>query len=261
MYDETRPTTVPRPPRATSWPDVHSSTDDYARRFAGAAGEFLLAVQTRELLHLLAPWRGGRVLDVGGGHAQAAAPLAAAGFDVTVLGSEPNTFDRVRALDTADRITCVQGDLDAASLPARDYDVVIALRMLAHVQQPQEFLAGLCRVARDAVIVEYPAVASFNVLGPLLFRLKRRVEGNTRRYRSFRSTEVCSPLADHGFDITATSKQLFWPIALHRLFRRPVLSRLLEAPPRAIGLTRWIGSPVLLRATKTPKSSCTSEAP
>ena len=49
-------------------PDVETASDDYARRFSGPVGEWFLDVQERACLDLLRPWRGGTVLDVGGGH-------------------------------------------------------------------------------------------------------------------------------------------------------------------------------------------------
>ncbi len=75
--------------RATEDADVSSSSDDYARRFAGAVGQWFLDIQTGitlDLLRELPP--AASVLDVGGGHAQVAPPLIAAGYDVTVIGSD-----------------------------------------------------------------------------------------------------------------------------------------------------------------------------
>ena len=54
-------------------PDVETASDDYAARFAGPVGAWMLQVQERAVLELIAPWPGASVLDVGGGHAQLAA--------------------------------------------------------------------------------------------------------------------------------------------------------------------------------------------
>jgi len=76
-------------------PDVATSSDDYARRFARPVGEWFLSVQEQACLDLVRPWRGGSVLDVGGGHAQVAVPLAREGYAVTVLGSTPECRERL----------------------------------------------------------------------------------------------------------------------------------------------------------------------
>ena len=81
--------------------DVVTSSDDYARRFAGAVGAYFLDVQARATLELLAPYPGASVLDVGGGHGQTTGPLVDAGHAVTILGSEASCEARVRASITA----------------------------------------------------------------------------------------------------------------------------------------------------------------
>ena len=67
--------------------DIESSTDDYAARFSGPVGTWMLDLQERITTDLLAPFRGGSILDVGGGHGQLAVPLARKGWDITVQGS------------------------------------------------------------------------------------------------------------------------------------------------------------------------------
>jgi len=71
--------------------DVVTSSDAYARRFGGAVGSYFLERQSAAVLELVRPWPGARVLDVGGGHGQVTGPLVAAGYAVTVLGSETAT--------------------------------------------------------------------------------------------------------------------------------------------------------------------------
>ena len=60
--------------------DIETSSADYASRFAGAAGRFFLETQTGMVLSCLDPIPDKRVLDVGGGHCQLAAPLTAQGL-------------------------------------------------------------------------------------------------------------------------------------------------------------------------------------
>jgi 2-polyprenyl-3-methyl-5-hydroxy-6-metoxy-1,4-benzoquinol methylase len=77
-------------------PDVETSSRAYARRFAGKVGAWFLAVQLRAVRKLLAPFGPGATLvDVGGGHGQLATPLAACGYEVTVLGSHPSCGELV----------------------------------------------------------------------------------------------------------------------------------------------------------------------
>lgn len=233
----------------TETPDIASSTDDYARRFAGRVGAYLLEVQNHAILELLAPWRGGSVLDVGGGHAQLCGPLLGAGCRVTVLGSNQGCFERVRRLHGA-VVECVEGDLLAPPFAEQSFDVVIAIRMLAHLEDAEGFIAGLCRTARHAVIVDYPELMSINALTPLLYGLKKKFEGNTRTFRMYRAPWLRQEFAGRGFGRPTAMGQFFWPMVLHRALGRLALCRVLEAPPRRLGLTRLFGSPICLRVSR-----------
>jgi SAM-dependent methyltransferase len=230
-------------------PDIASSTDDYARRFAGPVGAYLLAVQNRAILDLLGPWRGGTVLDVGGGHAQLCGPLLDAGCKVTVLGSDGSCFERVHRL-YGEQVRCVEGDLLAPPFPEQSFDVVVSIRMLAHIEDAEQFIAGLCRTSRQAVIVDYPEVMSINALAPLLYGLKKQFEGNTRIFRMYRAAWLRTAFASQGFARPAARGQFFWPMVLHRVLAMTKFSQALEAPPRALGLTGLFGSPICLRVSR-----------
>jgi SAM-dependent methyltransferase len=235
---------------ARETPDIESSSADYAGRFAGPVGAWFLEVQAAHALALLSPWPGAKVLDVGGGHAQLVGPLSRAGHKVTVLGSTPECGLRPAGLDPPAPHCFVTGDL--LQLPFADggFDVVTAFRMLAHVQDWPRFLAELCRVARHAVVVDYPELRSMNFLAERLFAAKLAVEKNTRPFRCFHGKDLHQVLTGHGFRHLSARPQFFWPMALHRGLRRPVTSRGLEGLARGLGLTKLLGSPVILRAAR-----------
>jgi 2-polyprenyl-3-methyl-5-hydroxy-6-metoxy-1,4-benzoquinol methylase len=230
----------------SEFPDVASSTDEYATRFEGPAGKHLLDVQNRAVMRLASPWFGGSILDVGGGHAQLCGPLLDAGCGVTVLGSQDSCLDRPRRI-AAERVSCVVGDLLDPPFSDCAFDVVIAIRMLAHITDTERFIRGLCRVARHAVIVDYPEIRSINALTPTLYGLKKKLEGNTRTYRMYHRRDLERMFVSHGFGAPRAIAQFFWPMVLHRKLSSPFLSRALEAPVRLLQISRWFGSPVILR--------------
>ena len=235
--------------RVSESPDVASSTDEYATRFNGPAGEYLLDVQNRAVMRLARPWIQGSVLDVGGGHAQLCRPLLDAGCDVTVLGSEASCLERPRRI-AGERVSCVVGDLLDPPFLDCAFDVVIAIRMLAHIGDTERFIRGLCRIARHAVIVDYPEIRSINALTPTLYGLKKKLEGNTRTYRMYHRRDLVRIFASHDFGAQKAIAQFFWPMVLHRKLSSPFLSRALEAPPHLLQLSRWLGSPVILRLNR-----------
>ncbi len=234
-------------PGAVEDADVETSSEGYARRFAGPVGRFFLDRQAESTLELLRPFPAASVLDFGGGHGQVTGPLVAAGYSVTVLASDASCEARVREWTGTGRARFVAGDLLAPPLPDRSHDVVLSYRLLPHVRRWPDLVAVLCRLARLAVVVDYPTRRSVNAAAGLLFALKKGLEGNTRPFLVFSDGEVEREFARHGFRPTGRSPQFFLPMALHRGFGSARLARGLEAAASAVGLTRALGSPVIVR--------------
>lgn len=232
--------------------DVETSSQAYAGRFAGPVGRWFLDVQERTTRELLGPWPGARVVDVGGGHGQVAGPLAGAGYGVTVVGSQARCAERVRDLVEGGRARFEAADLLRLPFPDQSFDVALSFRLLPHVTRWRELVAELCRVARRAVIVDYPTRRSVNAVAEPLFRLKKSVEGDTRPFAVFSDAEVEGAFAASGFSPTARRPQFFWPMALHRALRLQLLSRGLEGASAVLGLRRALGSPVILRLERRP---------
>jgi len=231
--------------------DVETASDDYAARFAGAAGAWMLGVQERIVVRWLQRWPGATVLDVGGGHAQLARPLARAGFPVTVLGSAAVCGRRLAAEVAAGRVRFVAGDLVALPFADRSFDVAVSIRLLPHCAQWPRLIAELCRVARQAVLVDYPTGQSVNCLSAALFGAKKRIEKNTRPFTLFRHGAVAAEFGRQGFAPAARRGEFFLPMVLHRMLRCPPLSAALEGACGALGLRRLLGSPVLAMFERT----------
>jgi 2-polyprenyl-3-methyl-5-hydroxy-6-metoxy-1,4-benzoquinol methylase len=227
--------------------DVETSSDAYAGRFAGAVGAYFLEVQAEATLDLLRPWPGARVLDVGGGHGQVTGPLVDAGYQVTVLGSAPRCESRVKRWTRDGKAGFAAGDLLSPPFPERSFDVVLSYRLLPHVRRWPELVAGLARLARVAVVVDYPTTRSVNALSRWTFGLKKGVEGDTRPFRVFRDHEIEEAFAEQGLAPTGRQPQFLFPMALHRATGSATLARAIEGAGGALGLRRAFGSPVILR--------------
>jgi 2-polyprenyl-3-methyl-5-hydroxy-6-metoxy-1,4-benzoquinol methylase len=227
--------------------DVETSSDAYARRFDGPVGRFFLERQRDAVLGLAAAFPRASVLDVGGGHGQLTGPLVEAGHEVTVLASDPACEARVREWTRSGRARFLAADLVAPGLPECAFDVVLSLRLLPHVRRVDAVVATLARLARRAVIVDYPTRRSVNAVSGLLFGWKRGVEGDTRPFRVFRDREIEEAFAAHGFEPTGRRPQFLAPMALYRALGSAGLARGLEGAARALGLTALLGSPVVSR--------------
>ena len=240
---------IPSLPRET--PDIETSSEGYARRFSGEVGAWFLATQLLVAREMLEPWSGtprkpgATVLDVGGGHAHLAGPLVERGFRVTVTGSDPVCRGR---LDRS--IPFEVCALPSLPFPDRSFDVVIAFRLIAHMERWRELVGEMCRIARHAVVLDYSDTRSFNLFYGPLFRWKRRLEGNTRTFLCFRPGEVIAECARHGFGRPVTRRQFFLPMVIHRKLKLAGLSRTVEGTSALLGLTHALGSPVVLRMVR-----------
>ncbi|MDP3695857.1 MAG: class I SAM-dependent methyltransferase [Desulfocapsaceae bacterium] len=239
------------PPPFSETADIETASDDYATRFSGAIGSYFLEVQAQITLDLLKDLPHASILDVGGGHAQLTMPLANNGHEVTVTGSADICrlrLDRSCVQDSFQYITC-----DTLNLPFEDkqFDVVMAFRLLPHTKQWQRLIQEMCRVARKAIILDYPDKRSANILYDLLFDLKKNMEGNTRTYTLFSRKELRDELNVNHFDTPVFKPEFFIPMVVHRKLKNPVISKALESISQYTGLTKMFGSPIILRSDIT----------
>jgi hypothetical protein len=100
------------------------------------------------------------------------------------------------------------------------------------------------------VVVDYPTRRSVNAMAGALFGLKQRVEGDTRPFTVFADADVAEAFTRQGLRVTARRPQFFFPMALHRALGSAAAARALEGVARPLGLTRALGSPVILRAER-----------
>jgi len=232
-------------------PDLETSSADYATRFSGNVGRYFLDVQKRSVIDLLKRVPGRTVLDVGGAHGQIAVPLRANGYEVTILGSSPIcNYNLTNQLGRDGVFRFVAGDLLNLPFHDRSFDVVVSFRLLPHVERWKQLIEELARVARFAVIVDFPTISSVNMFSPLLFRLKKRIERNTRPYTLFTTGSVRKAFHQTGYHNYATKGQFLFPMALHRWTGLNRVLVALERVSRGCGVTDRIGSPVILLAAR-----------
>lgn len=227
-------------------PDIETASADYARRFSSVSGEWLLQVQSTGIKVLLKRcFKVGTALDVGAGHGQLIDTLIEAGYKLSIHASTEQCFELIRPRIEANKIEIIVSPCLDIAVAARQFDLVTSVRLLSHISDWRRLIGELCRIANEAVIIDYPVNCSINALTPLLFNLKRSLEGNTRSYTLFNESEVIREFRRHGFVLADRYAQFFWPMVLHRALKNRSLSRLLESVPRLIGLSRLFGSPVL----------------
>lgn len=227
--------------------DIETSNDQYAARFSGGTGKWMLSIQEKITLDLIKPVSEKKVLDVGGGHGQLSIPLCRNGYDVTVLSSAESCQHRIKTIINEGKCTFQVGNIIELPFADNSFESVICFRLLTHCEQWPQLIKELCRVSAGTVIVDYPTSQSLNKIAPIFFKAKKKFEGDTRNWKLFIHKEVIDEFKKNGYIVNRKKGQFFLPMVLHRAFKLPILSKFLEGICRISGLTHFWGSPVIIK--------------
>ena len=220
------------------------------RRFSGPVGRLIAAQQEQVIADFLEPVAGRQILDVGTGTGRAAIALAARGARVTGVdaSAEMLTVARRRAQEHGVDVEFVQGDAHGLGYADRSFDAVVCLRVLMHTPDWRQSLGELCRVARERVLFDYPALMSAAAMQSAARHIANAVGAKTEAYRVFADHAVRAALAANGFEVARVDRQFVLPIALHKAVGSAVMTTHLESALRRLGLNRLFGSPVTVVA-------------
>ena len=230
-------------------PDIESSTLDYARRFDGKVGAWLLSFQDRATKLAVEQSFGVgaklSILDVGGGHGQNIQILRQMGHDITVHGSDESCKTLIEDHIDSGTIKFSSGPLLALPYEENSFDVVICYRILSHMASWQDLIGELVRVSKNIVIVDYPCLRSLNVVSGVLYKVKKHIEKNTRPFVCYHDREIDLAFHAHSANIGFRHRQFFLPMAFYRLLNNLLLSQIFDGVSKMLGLNSVFGSPVV----------------
>ncbi len=223
-----------------------------ALRFSGPIGRLLAEAQEEDIAAFLGPLPRRAILDVGTGTGRAAIALAKRGAVVTAVDASPEMLGvaRRRAEEAGVEVSFANGDAHGLGFPDRAFDAVVCLRVLMHTPDWRRSLAELCRVARDRVVFDYPALASAAALQSAGRRAALALGARVEAYRVFSDRSVRAALAANGFRVTREHRQFVLPIALHKRVGSARFTTGIENVLAAVGLRRLLGSPVTVLAER-----------
>ena len=178
--------------------------------------------------------------------------MPAAGAEVTGVDASAQMLDvaRERARAEGLAIDFREGDAHDLAFPDRSFDAAVSLRVLMHTPDWRRCLAELCRVARERVVFDYPALVSAAALQAAGRRVAAAIGSRTEAYRVFRAAR-CEP----NWRDTASA----WPPSTGssccrspctRRSGRAASPRASSAALTAAGLLRLFGSPVTVVAVR-----------
>ncbi|HVL67869.1 MAG TPA: methyltransferase domain-containing protein [Vicinamibacterales bacterium] len=223
-----------------------------AMRFGGPIGRLLAATQEGVIAEFLSPVAGRTVLDVGTGTGRAAIALARRAAVVTGVdaSAEMLAVARRRAQEAGVEVAFVREDAHRLSFGDRSFDAVVCLRVLMHTPDWRQSLGELCRVARERVVFDYPALASAALLQSVARRVAHAAGARTEAYRVFTDRAVRGALRANGFRILRAHRQFVLPIAFHKRINSERTTRRIESALGRVGLNALLGSPVTVVAER-----------
>lgn len=141
------------------------ASSDLANKFvdgsyASVKGYVRTYVMHHQLLEHLPPTPA-RVLDVGGGAGNQSFPLAAIGYEVTLLDPSPAMLDKARErlahlpVEAQQRVRLLQGAGESAlaAVDGERFDAVLCHGVLGYVSDPEPIVDQLCQCTADGGVV------------------------------------------------------------------------------------------------------------
>ena len=119
-----------------------------------------------------------------------------------------------------------------------------------HTPDWRQSLRELCRVSRDRVVFDYPALSSAAALQAAARHAAHALGRRVEAYRVFGARAVRCELAANGFRLADTHRQFVLPIAFHKRLNSAAATGRIEGALARAGLTRLLGSPVTVVAER-----------
>jgi 2-polyprenyl-3-methyl-5-hydroxy-6-metoxy-1,4-benzoquinol methylase len=225
-------------------PDLHSSSEEYARRFSGEIGRWFLEQQRETIKDLLGDKVSlGAVCDIGGGHGQLYELYATSNNSVILSSCEEAAMQAKKLAGNLSNLQFKVAPLAKSELPEKFFDTVFSFRIFAHYNNTEALVAELTRISKGRVIIDAPLI---DPLATLLFPIKKLIEGNTRRYLSFKEKELEQLFLRHGFKLKGVKREYFLPMALHRKIASRKISEKLESFFELLHFKKIFGNPAIL---------------
>lgn len=226
-------------------------------RFGGEFGRFLQTQEVETFISLL-DGSSGDVLDVGAGTGKLSIPLLFQGRRVTSvdLSSEMLRIAREKAEKEGKILNSVISDAQLLCFRDNAFECVISSRMLMHLKDWKKGIAEICRVAEGVVLIDFPSLTSFAGVDFLIKRVKSFFSSATKSYKAFHTGNVVHELERNNFLVIEIKKHFFLPVKFHRWINHPNVSLSIEKLCRWLGLVKFLGSPVTVKAIKQRPYSC-----
>lgn len=231
--------------------DQRDYAEEYDQdRFGGGFGKVLERQEIDLFVELLEGCEGA-LLDAGSGTGKLSLALLDRGWKVTSTDLSLEMLRVARLKAGALKPLASICDMQALAFKDRAFCCAISSRALMHVKDWRAAVGELCRVSSRAVVFDFPPRYSSSGLDALRLRLPSLRPGKRKyRYRTYLLREIAGELEKQGFTVVEARRTFLLPVLLHRWLDRPGLSARIERFCAGLGLVRWFGAPVTVKAVR-----------
>ncbi len=220
-------------------------------RFGDSFGRYLHDIEVKNFLSLMDSSYN-YVLDLGAGTGKLCIPLSLQYENVVAVDSslEMIKIARKKAQNRGITLHTIVCDADRLCFDDQTFDCVLSSRLLMHLADWRKGIAELCRVSKRGVIIDFPPLLSFGGLEALLKSIIKIFTGHIQTYKTFLVDSIDEEFEKNHFIVVVKRRQFFLPYSFHRWINLPWLSRGIEKFFGIIGLVRFIGAPVTVKAVR-----------
>lgn len=147
-------------------------------------------------------------------------------------------------------LTAIVCDAQQICFKDETFDCVISSRLLMHLADSRKGISELSRVSSGTLIFDFPAFVSSSAIHSMSRIIKNSIKARAQTYNTFLIKDVGSELESHNFTIMKLRRQFSIPIYIHRRINSPGFSEKIEKFIGKIGISRLVGSTVVIKAVR-----------
>ncbi len=192
---------------------IGNTYDKYASR--NPVARYLMSGFMRDLDAVLPAGPVASILEIGMGEGEIATHARERYPDARIIGLDLPDAD-LAGQWAQRRLTGVFGDAGTPPFPDNTFDLVLAIEVLEHVENPAKVLEQLARVASGAVVLSVPREPIWRALN-LVRGAYVREWGNTPGHVQHWSRHAFARLVGEQFDVSAVKSPLPWTLVTARV--------------------------------------------
>lgn len=220
-------------------------------KYGGRFGKYLRDKEITKLTALVDP-DCISILDVGSGTGKISISSRLSELYIISLDGSYSMleYSKIKADRHYIRYIPVVCDSDYICFKDGSFDCVIASRVLMHCNDWKRTLSEICRVSGKIVLLDFPNLISSSGLDSLIKSTVKPLYKGIIAYKTFSINTIINELAKNNFRSVYLDRGFFLPLMFHRILDNPVITDKLERLFGLSGLTKLLGSPVILKSVK-----------